>query len=94
MFFVKNTHCSRNFREANLTAMHKEEWYCGGSLALLMHEMHVDLLESIDGDGRLELWHLIELLLLLSPVEAILPVLCQSLHIRSGVSQVLLAHKQ
>lgn len=61
--------------------MYKEQWYGLGILALLMNEMNVQRLISIHFDLCLVLWQLVDIRLLLLPVEVILPVCSQSFDI-------------
>jgi len=64
-----------------LPAMAEQKRNAAGLLALLVQEMHLQLLKTIDLDRRGELWMLIQFGFLLSPVESILPVFDQSLDV-------------
>ena len=66
--------------------MNKEQGNRSSGFALLMDEVHVNFTEAIHLDFRLELWMLVELGLLPLPIEAILPVVCQSLDIGAASS--------
>lgn len=57
-------------------------------VALLMHIMDIEGLEAVDGNGGSVIGELVQLRLLLPPVEAVLPVVRQSLHIRKRSSVI------
>lgn len=52
-------------------------------ITLLVHEMHIHILEPINLNFCLEMIQFVQLRFLLAPIEAIAPVLSQPLDIRS-----------
>lgn len=62
--------------------MDEEQWYSVRVFALLMHKMHIYFPKPIYCDLGFELRKMIQLFFLMSPVEAILPILRQPLDVR------------
>lgn len=61
--------------------MGEEQRDCTPYIALLVHEVYIQSFESIDLYCSLEIWQLIELSLLLSPIEFLPPIGAQSFHV-------------
>ncbi len=64
--------------------MREEQRDCTVYIALLVHEMYIQRFEAVDLYGGLEVWQLVELSFLLSPIKVFSPVGSQSFHISQG----------
>lgn len=63
------------------TAMGEEQRDCTLYIALLVHEVYIQRFESLNLYSRLEIWQLVELSFLLSPIEFLPPISTQSFHV-------------
>lgn len=61
--------------------MGEEQRDCTLYIALLVHEMYIQRLEPVNLYSSLEIWQLVELSFLLSPIEILPPIGDQSFHV-------------
>lgn len=64
-----------------LTAMHKKQRYSIGHFTLLVNKANVQCIRAVHFDTGLEIGKLVDLLLLLPPIEFSIPVRRQALHV-------------